>query len=400
VFGVLDWIMARQVHEYLDTAGRPIGEGHAAAIQHVHTEMQPCPYAGSRHHHDKPMNVSALRNILPVWGDILALLSWLGQRYRARHGKEVTTFDDLALVTSAGVFLADFLVLRRHRPLRSGEIPLLISGLYKVCLGFQLAAFFGLMRERLRAEEPIPLPDAARFYDHIEAQELLIGEAEVCAGPPAMIREAYDAMVGRQAIAQEALPPDCTRLDIAWAPFDTFSDHAADTWNDLVMLVIQTPRYCPQLAAPRLPPEVQQRLNTCLQRRAAELLEGQKGLVIDLARGAQESCGGPSAGQPEAPGGPVPSPGSSPGSLAAVVLAWLNEVAGADMRTYGPVVASELQTQLAPYDAYEATVLAGINGHVNCLMDALGLGRAGAALTASALSHVCGRTLRDWGNTS
>src|SRR5271166_5166633 len=127
---VLDWIMSRHVHEYLDVAGRPLGEGRAAAFRHVQTEMQPCPYAGSRYHHSKPMNVSALRQIMPAWDQIIAMLSWLGRRYRVRHQTEITTFEDLSLVTSAGVFLADFLVLRQHHPLQSGEIPVLISGLY------------------------------------------------------------------------------------------------------------------------------------------------------------------------------------------------------------------------------------------------------------------------------
>jgi hypothetical protein len=82
---LLDWIMARHVHEYLDVAGRPLGEGRAAAFRHLHTDMQTCPYAGGRCHHSKPMNVSALRNILPVWEQILTMLSWLGQLYRVRR---------------------------------------------------------------------------------------------------------------------------------------------------------------------------------------------------------------------------------------------------------------------------------------------------------------------------
>jgi hypothetical protein len=126
---LLDWIMARHVHEYLDVSGRPVGEGRAAAFQHVPTEMQTCPYSGSRYHHARPMNVSALRNITPVWAQIVAMLSWLSQRYCHRYRTDIKNYDDLSLVTSAGVFLADFLVLRRHQPLRSREIPLLISGL-------------------------------------------------------------------------------------------------------------------------------------------------------------------------------------------------------------------------------------------------------------------------------
>ena len=399
-FSLLDWIMSRRVHEYLDVAGRPVGEGRAAAFRHVRTEMQPCPYAGSRHHHSKPMNVSALRQIMPVWEPILTMLSWLSQRYRAGQRKEVTTCDDLSLVTSAGVFLADFLVLRRHRPLRSREIPVLISGLYKVCLGFQLATFLGSMRERFADEKPAPLPDAAGFYDHLEAHELLIGAAEVCAGPAAMIMQAYDAMTVRHAVAPEDLPPDCAGLEIVWDQFDVFTHHAANLWDDLILYVLRAPQFCPVLADPQLPPEVQHRLNDLLKGRAAQLLGGQTGLVVDLARGAQEYCGGSASWPSEPPGPFAPSPGREPGDLAAVVLAWLDGAAGADMRTYGPAVANALRPRSAHYDLYEAAVLDGLNRHLSRLTDALGLGRPGAPLGPSALSHVCGRTLRDWGATS
>jgi hypothetical protein len=391
--------MSRLVHEYLDVAGRPIGEGRAAAFQHVHTEMQSCPYAGSRYHHSKPMNVTALRNIIPVWDEILTMLSWLSQRYRVRYQKELTTYDDLSLVVSAGVFLADFLVLRQHQPLRSREIPLLISGLYKVCLGFQLATFLGSMQERFADEKPGPLPESAAFHADLEAHELLIGEAEVCAGSPAMIMQAYDAMIGRPAVPQEALPPDCTRLRIAWEQFDDFTHQAANLWNDLVMYVIQTSQFFPVLDDPQLPSDVQHRLNDCLKQRATQALAGQTGLVGDIARAAQEYGGRPAISQLEPPS-PWLSPSLPPDSLAAVVLAWLNKVAVADMHSYAPVVASALQSQLSRYDNYEATVLAGLNQNVSCLMQALGLGRPSAALTPSALSHVCGRTLRDWGDPS
>jgi hypothetical protein len=386
--GVLDWIMSRRVHEYLDVAGRPVGEGRAAAFRNVPTEMQSCPYAGSRHRHARPMNVSALRNILPGWDHILTMLSWLSHRYRAWSRKEVTTYDDLSLVVSAGVFLADFLVLRRHQPLGSGAIPLLISGLYKACLGFQLASFLGAIRERFADEEPAPLPDAAGFYAYLEAHELLIGEAEVCSGSAAMIMQAYDAITAPLAVDPGGLAPPCDSLEVDWESFDLFKHHAAGLWDDLVMYVIRTAEFCPELACPELPPAVQCRLNECLRRRVTRLLAGQTGLVVDVARAARQHVRRSAAwaAKPALP---------SQGSLAAVVLAWLREAAGADLRPHERVVAEALQRQLAPYDTYEATVLSGLNEHLGCLMDALGLGRPCVALTASALSQVCGRTLRD-----
>jgi hypothetical protein len=395
-FQVLDWIISRHVHEYLDVAGRPIGEGRAGAFQQVQTEMRTCPYGGSRYHHAKPMNVTALQQ-MPDWQHVLTILSWLSQRYRAARQTEITTYNDLAQVTSAGVFLVDFLVLRQHQPLRSHEIPVLISGLYKACLGLQLA----YLPERFADETaPAHLPDAAGFYAYVEENELLIGEAEVCAGTPAMILQAYDAIVGQHTVSQENLPRLCTSLEIDWDQFDVFTHHAADIWRDLVLYVIQSPQFCPRLADSQLPREVQDRLNALLERRGTELLEGQTGLVVDIAQVVQEYGGRPDAGGLPEPNAPlVASSGPQPGSLAAIVLAWLSGVAAADMRTYAPVVASALQAQLAAYEIYEAIVLDQLNQHLSRLMHALGLGRS-SALRASALSHVCGRTLRDWGAVS
>jgi hypothetical protein len=396
--GVLDWIMSRQVHEYLDVAGRPVGEGRAAAFRNVPTEMQVCPYAGGRHHHAKPMNVSALRQMLPVWDDIVTMLAWLSQRYRARNKAEITTHDDLSLVVSAGAFLADFLALRRRQPLPSGAIPVLISGLYKVCLGFQLATLLASLKEQFTGQSPDPLSDAAGFYAYVEAHELLIGEAEVCAGSPAMIMQAYEAMTSRQVVEPQELPPDCLRLEIGWEQFDVFSGAVAGLWHQLVLYVLQAPQFCPQLEEPRLPTDVQQRLNVCLRRRATEILAEQKGLVVDIAHGAEAVYrGAADVGLIKPTDRSLLPPSQRPDNLAATVLAWLKEAAPDDMRTHAAVAAGALEAQLAQYDLFEAGVLSRLNQHVSCLMAALGLDEPGGALTCAALSHVCGRTLRDWG---
>jgi hypothetical protein len=383
--------MSRHVHEFLDVAGRPLGEGRSAAFQHVQTEMSPCPYAGGRHHHAKPMNRTALRE-LPPWRDVLTMLSWLGQRYRAGHETAITTYDDLAQVTGAGIFLADFLVLREHSPVRSGEIPLQISGLYKVCLGFQLA----YIPERFAdTAAPGRLPDSAEFYAYLEANELLIGEAEVCSGSAAMIMQAYEAIIRPHEIAQQALLPLCAGLEIAWEQFDGFTHHAAGVWRDLALYVMEASTFCPELTDSRLPEQVRLRLNACLKQHWTQLLEGQTGLVVEIARAAQDYADGRQSRPPLAPSS-VPQPGG----LAASVLAWLGQVAAADLQAHAPLVANALAAQLAPYDICEATVLDGVNEHLSGLMLALGLARPSAGVTASALSRVCGRTPRDWGATS
>jgi len=376
-FEVLDWIVSRHV----DVA---VGEGRAEAFQQVPTEMQSCPYAGSRYRHAKPMNLTALQR-MPPWPQVLTMLSWLSQRYQ----KEVATYDDLAQVTGAGVFLAGFLVLRHDRPLRSHEIPLLISGLYKVCQGFQLA----YLPERYSGEGANgDLPDPAGFYAYLEENELLIGEAEVCSGSPAMIMQAYDAIVGPHEVSVEALPPACASLEIDWDRFDIFAQHAGEMWRELVLYAMRMPQFLPELADPRLPADEQQLLNTRIERHGTELFGSQSGLVVEIARAAQAYGAGPAV--------IAPGTNATATSLAATVFAWLERSAGPEMGDYHEVVSSDLQAQLAAYESYEAGVLTRLSEHLRCAAGALGLDSHGEPLTASALSHVCGRTLRDWEDSS
>jgi hypothetical protein len=401
-FQMVDWIIFQRVQQYFDESGRPIVEVGDPASRPVQTEWQVCPYSGSRFHHAKPMNVSALRHISTVWEQVLMMLSWLSRRYRAWHGSEIENYVDLSIISSSGVHLADFLVLRRHMPVRSHEIPLVITGVYKACLGFQYATYLASTEERFAgAKASHGLPDAAEFQAYLEDHGLLFGEHEVCAGSAAQIMEVYDAMSGRLAVAPEPLPLECARLEIAWDQFDLFTRHASGLCHDLVLYAAEASRYCPELADRRLPQDVRHRLNACLKQHWEQLMAGQSGPVVSTARVTQNYGDRPTAGPPE----PLEPPGqvAPPGSLAATVLAWLNEVAGDGMQTHGPVVASALQAQLAPYDLCEAKVLAGLNERVSYMMQALGLDRPDVALTASALSRVCGRTPRDWGipvNTS
>ena len=382
---MLDWIVSRRVHELLDVGGRPVGEGRCAAFRQVRTDMRSCPYAGTRHHHKNPMNATALQH-LPPGTEIQAMLAWLSRRYRLRHATEIKTSIDLAQVSSSGVWLVDFLTLRRHEPLGSSTIPVLISGLYKVCLGFQLA----YLADRFSDESPAELPDARGFLAYLEDERLLIGEAEVCSGSPAMIAQAYEAITAASEITEAALPPACAGVAIDWSGFDDFKEQSDSTWRELVIFAVTMPWLVPRLADDRLPPHLQERLNTFLENRGAEILEGQSGLVIDVARMAQ---GEPP--QPEAPLLDLQPVSPEPGGLAEVVFHWLSAMAPEDTRIQATVIKEALQAACVPYEAYEATVLEKLNLHMNAIMNALGF-RPGEPLTPNALSQLFGGTFRDW----
>jgi hypothetical protein len=381
---VLDWIVSRRVHAYLDTAGRPVGEGRSAAIQDVKTEMRTCPYPGSRHRHEKPMNASALQG-MPPWPGLLAIMAWLGHRHRQRFGVGVTNSNDLARITSAGIMLVDYLALRRQNPIGPDEVPLLVSGVYKVCLGYQLA----YLPERFSDDAPAELPDTPGFLDYLETAGLLIGEAEVCSCPPALIVQSYEAITRAGA---DVSAPQIDGWSIDWDRFDDFAEGAGDMWRELVMFAIRMPSLIPQLAEAALPDTAQARLNALLAERGKQLLDARDGLVAAIAESVRAATDADPAPLPA--GAEVPR-AAEPGSVAATIIAWLREAAPADMAAFGAAVESALVALLGPYEDYEAGVLARINASLARVMRALELG-AGPALTRSALSQLCGRTLRDW----
>ena len=376
-FSVLDWIVSRRVHAYLDTAGRPVGEGRSSAFQEVQTEMRTCPYPGSRHHHAKPMNASAIQG-MPPWQDLLALMAWLSHRHRQRYGDGVTTSDDLARITSAGIMLVDYLALRRENPVGSKEVPLLVSGVYKVCLGYQLAYLPEKFGEPDAASK---LPDATGFLAYLEREELMIGEAEVCSCPPTMIVQSYEAITR---VPESVSAPRIDGFSVDWDRFDDFAEAAGEMWREMILFAIRMPGWIPQLD--------HDRLNALIWKRGTQLMEEREGLVVEVAesvRQARET----SAKRPHENDGA--SSQIQPGTVAATVLEWLRGEAPEEIAQHRPAVESALQKQLGPYEAYEAGVLERVNGSLDIVMESLDLA-SGPGLTPAALSRIGGRTMRDW----
>ena len=382
---VLDWIVSRHVHAYLDTAGRPVGEGRSSVFQDVQTEMRTCPYSGSRYQHPKPMNASAIQ-CMPPWPQMLLMMAWLSHRHRLRYNAGVTNSNDLARITSAGIMLVDYLALRRDSPIESRAVPLQVSGVYKVCLGYQLV----YLPERFAEDDaPAELPDPVGFLEYLEEAGLLVGEEEVCSCPPAMILQSYAAMTQAQ---ESILEPQLQGVAIDWQRFDDFAEAASDVWRELVMFAIRMPGLIPQLDSPKLPPNVQEDLNSLLSRHGAQLLADRQGLVVDVAESVRDAV--EMAVRPLFASAKTPNE-AQPGTVAASVLDWLRAEASEVLAKHGTPVADALQAQLGPYENYEAGVLHRTNSSLALVMKALDL-EAGPAITNAALSQLCGRTIRDW----
>jgi hypothetical protein len=332
------------------------------------------------------MNASAIQG-MPAFSQLLSIMTWLSHRDRKRYGKGVTNSNDLGRITSSGILLVDYLALRREDPIGAKVVPLLVSGVYKVCLGYQLA----YLPERFdEGGAPAELPDAAGFLEYLEESRLLIGEAEVCSCPPMMILQSYEAMTRETATVSAPQIPGVT---IDWDRFDAFAEAAGEMWHAMILFAMRMPDLTPQLEMAELPINVKERLNRSLLERGTELLEERDGLVVEVAESIRSMRAKPA--RPLAASVDLPRE-IQPGTAAASVMEWLHERAPEDMAMYGPIVGPAIQSQLGPYEDYEGRVLLRINSNLNLVIQALDLDAEPAQIDAAALSRICGRTMRDW----
>ncbi|WMP19419.1 hypothetical protein [Thiothrix lacustris] len=395
-------LLSRDVHEHLDTDGRPVGEGRSEIYTQVDTAFKVCPYAGSRFQHEYPMNVSALNSILPEWKHTLLLMSWLGQRYRAFNHTEIDTHYDLARVSGTGVFLADYITLRRKNPLPSGDVPVILSGLYKVCLGFQHATFLSMMNDCFVSDAEKALPDAKGYYAWLEEHELLIGENEVCGGSEAMISRAYEAMRGYhdnpQRIEDEL--PQLAAMDIDWDAYDVFVANASELWRKAILFVIQMRDFGFRVDEPTLPAELRDGINNWLTTHFEQLLAQQSGLAVEIARFTLEDSGHSLAEwmsvQTDFRDELAPPDKTVKDS------ALVNELIAQVHKTfcvtgYEAVLAQAIQAQALRYEAFEGALLQTLNQHLSAMLEALGYEDSGTNITTAHLTAIYGKTIRDFG---
>ncbi|MGB1009809.1 MAG: hypothetical protein ACPGVP_08815 [Thiolinea sp.] len=408
---LLEWLLNRHVHEYLDVVGRPVGEGRSEACEQIDTQFKRCPYPGSRHQHAQPMNFSALQSITPQWRNIVTLLAWLGQRYRDYNHCGTSRYYDLARISGMGIFLADYLTLRHVNPLQSGQVSVILSGLYKVCLGFQQVTFFAMMNENfdeqeLTAQEAAELPAASEFYAWLEENELLIGEAEVCGGSELMISKAYEAMLGQQADSPEQIEtvlPELAELEIDWQAYDEFAANASNLWRKAIQFIIYMKGFNIQFDTPALPGDLQPELNTWFTRHFAELLARQNGLTVDIARltlheseyTLDEWLLTSNTFLDEIH---YQEPEQAAPQMAKLTQAIMQQLERETALTdYREIVNEMTEQQMARYYAYESAVLQTVNHHLTDIQQALGYQHAANdSVSPTDLSTLFGATLRNW----
>ncbi len=182
-----------------DTEGRPLREGRTPPelLREGEIEYRTCPYPGSRHQHENPMNVSALRQTSAHWDEIIDTISFLRESYGAARGGFRFDLMDIWRVGQLGCSLPWFFILAR------GETcPAFAAALAKAALGIAIWGNRVLVdqiatRTFVPPHGPVTSPSwsAQQIYDTSDANGTLIADTEVCAASDKMMLRFYEPYV-------------------------------------------------------------------------------------------------------------------------------------------------------------------------------------------------------------
>ncbi|MFY9226763.1 MAG: hypothetical protein WAQ98_29075 [Blastocatellia bacterium] len=184
--------------KFRDAENRLLGENKVPFEFHTDEPMElvECPYAGSRHKHFKPMNVSALKQITSHWSEILNGFSCLRSFLLSQKTGSKITILDLYKLSIAGYLMPSFLFYRAKDSFVDGELPAVVATIYKASLGLVNAVQVMLTKRLVlsRYNEEMEV-SAEAFYLFAENEKLFIGPWEVCAGTPNQIKELLKVML-------------------------------------------------------------------------------------------------------------------------------------------------------------------------------------------------------------
>jgi hypothetical protein len=177
-----------------DTEGRPLGEAKVPPEQRsdLVMELRTCPYAGSRHNHARPMNVSALKQMLAHWQEALGGIALLRSLYGDQARQQRLRLIDVWRIAGLTSAVADFAFLRAWQPIADGALPAAVAVLYKVPLGVSLTTSAMWEDGAARFDAIV---DADALYEYADQHGHFIGPRQVCGGPVAMVKEVLRLMV-------------------------------------------------------------------------------------------------------------------------------------------------------------------------------------------------------------
>ena len=167
-------LVADEILDRCDVAGRPLGEQASGRIGEVHTKLITCPYGDQRRGGE--MNATAYGQVEAHWPAVLAAL------------RQAT--GPTASAAWRATSRLRWLVLDLPDPVSEH-----IAAIFKTALGMNRPLTSWLLLAPGAASRPLDqLVPASKLLTRLDEEGWLIGSRQVCAGPPARILDAWGAL--------------------------------------------------------------------------------------------------------------------------------------------------------------------------------------------------------------
>lgn len=204
--------------------GRQIGENNTGPHlykEDIPTEHKIFKFGGSRE--GLPVNMTALRHVLPVWDDALQLATLLRNRYIEQRGLTDTRFTlrNAYLYSKLGTALAAYLARRHHSPVKDGDLPPLECAFFTLGVG-PFMVLRALIQKGDLSGMTLPPQTSEAYYEVADSSGSLVTPAgKGCAGSPKLIREFLDVVMNGT-YAKPLTSPEALRVMNSIEPWDSF----------------------------------------------------------------------------------------------------------------------------------------------------------------------------------
>lgn len=215
----------RVAHPAMDTDGRQVGENNVTPrtlFLDLPTQRRVCNYPGSRFQDELPMNVTALKLMAKAWPELLSLTEQFRQGLFAR----LPPGDPAALRAGELHFLAvcmlasvGYVMVRGEAPSPNGQLDNGLSAMFRLVDGVRLVTTDMLHASTEGAGCHTPV-SAQIVADYADRYAVYRGNHGVCAGPPALIDEYLQVLLGEAQAPIQVEPTVAERLGDLEAALD------------------------------------------------------------------------------------------------------------------------------------------------------------------------------------
>ena len=185
-------LLLRMVSEqfHRDSEDRPIREGRTPPelLREGEIEYRTCPYSGTRYMHERPMNVSALRQTSAHWDEVVDALAFLRAAYTHARGGYRADVLDIWRVGQLGSALPWFFILHQR-----ATCPAYAAALSKATLGVGIWGWRVFVKN-LAERKVVPRFTSQLMLDTAEETETLVADYEVCAASDKMMLKFFDVL--------------------------------------------------------------------------------------------------------------------------------------------------------------------------------------------------------------